>query len=43
MSRCAVTGGSVAKGQLIGYVGTTGKVTGAHLHFETYGASNPLR
>jgi murein DD-endopeptidase MepM/ murein hydrolase activator NlpD len=43
MSRCAVSGGSVAKGQLIGYVGTTGKVTGAHLHFETYGATNPLR
>lgn len=33
MSRAIATGGTVKKGQTIGYVGTTGWSTGYHLHF----------
>ena len=38
----AVTGGHVARGQVVAYSGTSGTSTGCHLHFETRQDGNPV-
>lgn len=42
MSQIVLHSGSVARGQLVGYVGTTGLSTGCHLHFETRENGTPV-
>lgn len=41
-SNIVYAGDVVVQGQVIGYVGSSGRATGSHVHFEIRGASNPF-